>query len=212
MSHLITKRVVSICKSNKEVFKIYEIVVGILGVLSVPFVLISITFFFAYGSIPTPFLPTMTDPLAFLFLIASFVFGLLLHEFSHIVVLANRNVENISVGISASGIWGGFVRADVTPETYSKIQLQFYSSGLGANLLLFLLFLPFSAFSPHLHVVSVANFWLLIINAIPAPLMDGGKIFEATFKLLKLEGHVEAISLGVLLLWLLIIILRIMIL
>ncbi|MCX8181923.1 MAG: hypothetical protein N3D12_02265 [Candidatus Methanomethyliaceae archaeon] len=211
MRLLITEAIVKTCKSNKKAFKTYEVVVCSLGFLSVPFVLACITLFFACGSIPKFFLPFLIDSFTFIFLIIALILGLFIHEFSHIVVLANREVKNISTGISISGIWGGFVKADITPETYSKIQLPFYSSGLGSNLLLFLLFLPFLTLSPHLHIMSVANFWLLTINAIPAPLMDGGKVFEAIFRHLKLEKYMEVISIGVLLFWFLIIILRFLI-
>lgn len=211
MSVLFAEAIVKICRSNKKTFKSYELVVSGLGVLSVPFVLACITLFFAFGSLPILLIPSLNDPLAFIFLIASFILGLILHEFSHIVVLANWGVKDISIGISISGIWGGFVRADINKETYSKIQLPFYSSGLGSNLLLLLLFLPFVNFSPYLHIISIANFWLLIINAIPAPLLDGGKIFEATFRYMNLEKYMEAISIGILLLWFLIIILRFLI-
>ena len=198
-----------VCESNKKIFGLYELAVGGLGALSVPSVLLSITFFFAYGSIPDLFLPSFRDTLSFVFLILSLILGLVLHEFSHMVVLANRGVKNISIGISISGIWGGFVKAEVSPETYSEIKLPFYSSGLGSNLLIFLLFLPFARINPYLHIISAVNFWLLVMNAIPAPLMDGGKVFEAIFKRLGLERYMELISAGVLLLWLLIIILRV---
>ena len=198
-----------VCGSNKKISRLYELGVGGLGALSVPFVLLSITFFFAYGSIPDLLLPSLGNPLSFVVLISSLILGLVLHEFSHVVVLANRGVESISIGMSISGIWGGFVKADLSPETYSEIKLPFYSSGLGSNLLIFLLFLPFAKINPYLHIISAVNFWLLVMNAIPAPLMDGGKVFEATFKRLKLEKYMELISAGVLLLWLLIIILRI---
>ncbi|MBC7112536.1 MAG: hypothetical protein H5T34_00700 [Candidatus Methanomethyliales bacterium] len=199
-----------VCESNKKIFNLYELAVGGLGALSVPSVLLSITLFFAYGSIPDLLLPSFKDSLSFVFLISSLILGLVLHEFSHIIVLANRGVKNISVGISISGIWGGFVKADVSPETYSEIKLPFYSSGLGSNLLIFLLFLPFAKINPYLHIISVVNFWLLVMNAIPAPLMDGGKVFESIFKRLNLEKYMELISAGVLLIWLMIIIFKIL--
>ncbi len=122
------------------------------------------------------------------------------------------NVSNISMELSMSGIWGGFVKADIAPEIYRMIQLPFYSSGLGCNFLLFLAFLPFVTLNAYLHIISVANFWLLFINGMPAPLMAGGKVFEATLKRLRLERHMELISIGVLLLWFLIIILKFLIL
>ncbi|MGQ9759974.1 MAG: hypothetical protein ACUVQ5_05340 [Candidatus Methanomethylicaceae archaeon] len=200
--------IVKAFKSNKKVTMPYELIITKTGYLSVPFVLASITFFFAYGAIPNLFLPSLMDPLAFSLLIISFIVGIILHEFSHVVILTNRNVTNISIGLSISGIWGGFIKADIDPETYSEIQIPFYSSGLGLNLLLFLVFFPFVALNAYLHIISVANFWLLLINGIPAPLMDGGKVFEVTLRRLNLEGHVEFISIGVLLLWFFIILYR----
>lgn len=158
------------------------------------------------------FLPSFIDPVASIMLLASFILGLVLHEFSHIAILANRGIREISMGFSISGIWGGFVKADITPETYIKIQLPFYSSGLGCNFLLFLLFLPFFYFNSYLHLISVANFWLLILNGIPAPLMDGGKVFEVTLKRLDLEDRMELISATVMLIWFFIIFFKILIL
>ncbi|TDA40466.1 MAG: hypothetical protein DSO09_00410, partial [Candidatus Methanomethylicota archaeon] len=61
----------------------------------------------------------------------------------------------------------------------------------------------------YLHIISVINFWLLFMNGIPAPFVDGGKLFEILFKRVNIE--LEYISIVIILIWLLIFIIRIFI-
>ncbi|MDH5806180.1 MAG: hypothetical protein QXW62_04325 [Candidatus Methanomethylicaceae archaeon] len=107
------------------------------------------------------------------------------------------------------GILGFFVKADVDSKKCEEVIPFFYSIGLGSNLLLFLIFLPFFEINPYLHIISIVNFWLLFINGIPAPLLDGGRIFEILLKKLKIEKNIELISISLLIIWLLLLILRI---
>ncbi len=202
-----TKKLISFFLIYKNYFKLYEKIIYPLGLLSVPFILISITFLIAYGSIPKIFLPLSSDYISFFLIIFSFIIGIFLHEISHIIILTNRDINDIHLGFSLHGIVGGFTTAKINPKIYNEIILPFYSSGLGLNFLLFLIFLPFFYINSYLHIISVINFWLLLINSIPAPFVDGGKLYEILLK--KININLEYISITIILIWLLIFIIRI---
>ncbi|MCC6013326.1 MAG: hypothetical protein LM593_03060 [Candidatus Verstraetearchaeota archaeon] len=201
------KKLISFLIIHKNFFKLYEKIIYSLGLLSVPFILISITFLIAYGSIPKILLPSSLDYISFFIIISSFIISIFLHEISHVIILTNRDISNINLGISLRGIIGGFISANIDVKTYNEIILPFYSSGLGLNFLLFLIFLPFFYINSYLHIISVINFWLLFMNGIPAPFVDGGKLFEILSKRVNIE--LEYISIVIILIWLLIFIIRI---
>ncbi|MCS7098470.1 MAG: hypothetical protein NZ922_05800 [Candidatus Methanomethyliaceae archaeon] len=183
-----------------------------MGLFSIPFVLVTITIIIVYGGIPSIFMPLMGDVAAFIIMITSIIISLLIHELSHIIVLINHGVSNISLCVSMRGAWGWLVKADVDPKMCNELILPFYSIGLGANLLLFLIFLIFYNLNPYLHIISVVNFWILLINGIPAPIIDGGRLFEVLLIKLRIEKHIENISIFILVVWLLLFIIRIFIL
>lgn len=197
-----------IVRKHPSFFKSYERLTSSLGICSTPFVLTTITSFIACGEIPSIFLPSINDLSSFMVIIISAIISLILHEFSHVVVLINHGASDISIGISTKGVWGWFIKAKIEENRCRELILPFYSVGLGSNLLLFLLFLSFKNINPYLHIISIVNFWLLLINGIPAPLIDGGKLFELILAKLKVEKYIEVISICIMLTWMFILVLR----
>lgn len=179
-----------------------------LGICSTPFIITAITFFIAYGKIPSVLLPSMNDLFSFTIIVISVVVSLIVHELSHIVVLINHGAKNLSINISTKGVWGWFVKADVEGDRREELILPFYSVGLGSNLLLFLAFLPFQGINPYLHIISIVNFWLLFVNGMPAPIIDGGKLFELILAKLRIDRYMEVLSIFIMFTWIFILMSR----
>jgi len=187
--------------SNKTLFFFYDKVVTFLGFLSVLFSLAFITLIIAFDSFLGFFLPSVNGLLDFLLLIISIAMAISVHELSHIVILANRSVRARSAGLSLKGIVGGYVEADVDEETYGRLIQPFFSCGLGSNLLLFLILGLISIVFPILWIPAAVNLWFAVLNSIPAPLMDGGKIFEIYLQAIRNKIINELLPLLIMLLW-----------
>ncbi len=195
--------------ANSRLFRGYEAVVSALGALSVSLTIAFLTLFFAYGDIPPVLVPNISSITDFSLLITGLLVSLILHEVSHVVILANHGIRAKSMGISVTGIFGAYVQADMDIETYRIVKSPFYSCGVGANLLIFLiLFALGSTIVPAITPAATVSFWFLILNSIPAPLMDGGKIFEHQLEAMRLERFVDHVSVAILVLWLLAIVCR----
>ncbi|MBC7120905.1 MAG: hypothetical protein H5T33_04910 [Candidatus Methanosuratus sp.] len=194
---------------NHRFFRGYESVVNILGSLSVVFTLSFLTFFFASGYIPPTLAPNISSPFEFALLIVGACVSLILHEVSHVIILANHGIRAKSMGISVTGIFGAYVQADMDLETYRKVKLPFYSCGVGSNLLIFLiLFVLSDTIMPAITPAAAVSCWFLILNSIPAPLMDGGKIFESQLESMRIERYTTLISVSILMVWLLAVVYR----
>lgn len=188
--------------ANRRFFRSYEAVVSAFGSLSVAFTLSFLTLFFASGYIPKVLVPDVSSAFDFALLVAGACISLILHEVSHVIVLANHGIRAKSIGGSVTGIFGAYVEADMDVETYSKVKLPFYSCGVGSNLIIVLaLFLLSITILPAIAPAAAVSFWFLIINSIPAPLMDGGKIFEFKLEAMHLERHTVLVSALILFAW-----------
>lgn len=191
--------------NGRKAFQAYETVATSLGAVSVPLTLTFLTVFFAQGSLPSILVPEIDNLYGFLTLIAGLVSSLAIHELSHVITLANHGIKAEVLGISLSGVIGGYVKADVPKEDYEKIKFPFFSCGVGANLLVFLLALAAGlAGVPQLVPFAAVSFWFMVINSIPAPLMDGGKIFEGLLESLRLERFSDHISALIITMWILV--------
>lgn len=188
---------------GKRSFRAYETLVTCLGAISVPLTLTFLTFLFAQGFLPPILVPQIDNLYGFLALIVGLTFSLVTHELSHIVTLANHGIKVKSVGISLNGVIGGYVKADIPKEEYDKIKFPFFSCGVGTNLLVFLLALSASSIGVHeLKPFAAVTFWFVVINSIPAPLMDGGKIFEGLLEALRIDRFSDHISAAIIIIWL----------
>lgn len=189
---------------RKKVFEAYETTVTFLGTVSVPVTLIFLTVFFSQGHLPGLLFPQIDSLFGFLMIILGLISALFIHELSHIIILANHGIKAKSFGISLEGVFGGYVQADVPVEDYQKIKLPFFSCGVGANMLTCLLLFTICIFGiSELVPFSAATFWFMILNSIPAPLMDGGRIFESLLENLGLERFVDHISASIIIIWIL---------
>lgn len=181
--------------AHKSFFAFYERMTFLLGMLSVPLVLSFLTYFFAAGTVPNLLIPDISSVAESLLLIGGLVVALIIHELSHLVILTNHGVRATSVGISLAGVFGGYVQADMERETYRRLKAPFFSCGVGSGLLAFLVLSALGAVVfPTIIPAAVAFFWFTVLNALPAPLMDGGKIFESVLEALRIEKHLYPIS------------------
>ena len=188
--------------AHKLFFAIYEKITLLLGLLSVPLAFSFLTYFFAAGGVPTLLVPDVASTGGSALLIGGFVMALVIHEASHLVVLTNHGVRATSVGISLAGVFGAYVQADMNPETYHKIKVPFFSCGVGSGLLAFLILLALGlSILPSAIPAAVAFFWFTVLNALPAPLMDGGKIFESGLEIARLERRVYHVSVLIIASW-----------
>ncbi len=195
--------------ANNGFFQRYESVASTFGSLSVVFTISFLTLFFAYGHIPPVLMPSISSAFDFALLIAGLLAALILHEVSHVIILANHGIRAESMGISVTGIFGAYVQADMDLETYRIVKSPFYSCGVGSNLVMFLILFALSAtVVPAIMPATAVSFWFLILNSIPAPLMDGGKIFESLLEAVRLERFVDHVSVAILVVWLLAIVCR----
>ncbi len=195
--------------ANNRFFRRYEAFASTFGALSVVITISFLTFFFAYGHIPPALVPNISSAFDFSLLIAGLLSSLILHEVSHVIILANHGIRAGSIGISVTGIFGAYVQADMDIETYRKVKSPFYSCGVGSNLLMFLTLFALSVtIVPAITPAATVSFWFLVLNSIPAPLMDGGKIFESLLEALRLERFADHVSISILAIWLLAIVCR----
>lgn len=204
----IVEKASNFINSNEAFFFFYDKIVTFLGLFSVLFSLIFITLVIAIDPFLGFFLPSIDGLMDFLVLTASIAFAIMIHELSHIVILVNRSIRVKSAGLSIKGIVGGYVQADVDQETYARIVRPFFSSGLGSNMLFFLIFAIFSTLYTLLWIPAAVNLWFAVLNSIPAPLMDGGKIFEIYLEKIKNKTIVDILPPLILVLWFIIFIVK----
>ncbi len=191
--------------NGRKAFRAYEIIATSLGAVSVPLTLTFLTVFFARGSLPSILVPEIDNLYGFFTLIGGLILSIAIHELSHIITLANHGIKAEAFGISLTGVFGGYVKADIPKEDYEKIKFPFFSCGVGANLLVFLLALAAGlTMVPELVPFAAVSFWFMVINSIPAPLMDGGKIFEGLLESLRLERFSDHISALIVTAWILV--------